>query len=71
MEKFVQKVNLKLVKKGRKYWTVIQHWKGRGGIERDYEAKMAIDDLNKDLEQGTELTDYLVEVQMEVLCRVR
>lgn len=28
MEKFVQKVNLKLVKKGRKYWTVIQHWKG-------------------------------------------
>lgn len=66
MEKFVQKVNLKLVKKGRKYWTVIQHWKGRGGIERDYEVKMAIDDSNKNLEQGTELTDYLVEVQKEV-----
>lgn len=62
---FVQKVNVKLVKKGRKYWSYIQHWKGHGGIERDYEVKMLIDDSNKDLEAGTELTDYLVEVQKE------
>lgn len=62
---FVQKVNVKLVKKGRKYWSCIQHWKGHGGIERDYEVKMLIDDSNKDIEAGTELTDYLVEVQKE------
>lgn len=37
MEKFVQKVNLKLVKKDRKYWTVIQHWKGRGKALRKLE----------------------------------
>lgn len=40
--KFMQDVNIKLVKKGRKYWSCIQHWKGRGGIERDYEVKMLI-----------------------------
>lgn len=61
---FVQKVNLRLVKKGRKYWTCIQHWEGHGE-ERDYEIKMLIDDSNKDLEPGTELTDYPVSVQKE------
>lgn len=63
-DSFVQKVNLKLVKKGRKYWTCIQHWQGHGE-KRDYEVKMLIDDSNKDLEKDTELTDYLVEVQKE------
>lgn len=61
---FVQKVNLKLVKKGRKYWTCIQHWEGHGE-ERDYQVKMLIDDSNKDLEPGMELTDYPVSVQKE------
>lgn len=61
---FVQKVNLKLVKKGRKYWTCIQHWEGHGE-ERDYQVKMLIDDSNKDLEPDTELTDYPVNVQKE------
>lgn len=60
----MQSVNIKLVKKGRKYWSCIQHWQGRG-IERDYDVKMLIDDSNKDLEAGTELTDYPVEVQKE------
>lgn len=63
-DSFVQKVNLKLGKKGRKYWTCIQHWQGHGE-KRDYEVKMLIDDSNKALEPGTELTDYLVEVQKE------
>lgn len=61
----MQDVNIKLVKKGRKYWSCIQHWKGRGGIERDYEVKMLIDDSNKNLEAGTELANYHVEVQKE------
>lgn len=61
---FVQPVNLKLVKKGRKYWTCIQHWEGHGK-KRDYEVKMLIDDSNKDLEPGVELTDYLVRVEKE------
>ena len=61
---FVQSVNLKLIKKGRKYWTCIQHWEGHGK-KRDYEVKMLIDDSNKDLEPGIELTDYLVEIQKE------
>lgn len=61
---FVQPVNLKLAKKGRKYWTCIQHWEGHGK-KRDYEVKMLIDDSNKDLEPGIELTDYLVEIQKE------
>lgn len=61
---FVQPVNVKLVKKGRKYWACIQHWEGHGE-KRDYEVKMLIDDSNKDLEPGTELTDYLVEIQKE------
>lgn len=62
---FVQLVNLKLVKKkGRKYWTCIQHWEGRSK-KHDYEVKMLIDDSNKDLEPGVELANYLVEVQKE------
>lgn len=59
---FVQKVNLKLVKKGRKYWSCVQHWEGHGK-KRDYTVKMLINDSNKALEPDTELTDYLVEVQ--------
>lgn len=61
---FVQNVNLRLVKKGRKYWSCIQHWEGHGK-KRDYTVKMLIDDSNKALEPDTELTDYLVEVQKE------
>ena len=61
---FVKKVNLKFVKKGRKYWSCIQHWQGHG-TQRDYPVKTLIDDSNKDIEEGTELTDYLVEVQKE------
>ena len=54
---FVQSVNLNLVKKGRKYWTCIQRWEGHGE-KRDYEVKMLIDDSNKTLKPGTELSDY-------------